>query len=119
MAILEPTPGRMRDSVRVDRRPAQEDGYGNSDGDWQPLIARRQACLEPTRGGEAVIAARLQGVSSWDLWLRHDSETRQIRPGDRVVDRHDETRAFAVRFAQDMTGRRRWILLQLELGVAV
>jgi hypothetical protein len=33
-----------------------------------------------------------------------------------VVDRHDAGPVFNIRFAQDMTGRRRWILMQLELG---
>lgn len=118
MAIQEPAAGELRQSVRFERRAVAGDGYGNSEGDWAALIASRAAKLTPTRGGEEVQAARLQGVSAWDLWVRFDSETSQVEPGDRVIDRRDETRAFNVRFAQDMTGRRRFILMQLELGVA-
>lgn len=112
--------GDMRQAVQFQRRPEVADGYGNTQGDWQVLIARRAAKLVPTRGGEQVIAQRLQGQSSWDLFVRFDSQTSQVRPGDRVIDLDDQIpgRAFAVRFAQDMDGRRVWLLLQLTLGEA-
>jgi head-tail adaptor len=119
MAALSPHIGELRALVRFDRRITQPDGYGNAEADWQVLMPRCPAKLVPTRGGEQVIAARLQGVSSWDLWVRFDPATSEVRPGDRVVDVLDPNRIFAVRFAQDMDGRRRWILMQLELGGAV
>jgi head-tail adaptor len=118
MAILEPTAGELRQSVRFERRVTQPDGYGNTEGGWEPLIARRSAKLTPTKGGESVIADRLQGVAAWDLWVRFDAQTSQVTTEDRVVDVRDPRREFNIRFAQDMTGRRRWILMQLELGVA-
>jgi head-tail adaptor len=120
MAIQEPSPGELRESVRFERREVvgEGDGFGNSDGDWLPLIARRSAKLVPRTGGEQVVAERLQGVSSWDLWVRFDQATSQVEPGDRLVDRRNAARVFNIRFCQDMTGRRRWILMQLELGVA-
>lgn len=110
--------GDLRHAVRFERRSGTPDGYGNDQGDWTPLIARRAASLQPTRGGELVIAQRLQGESSWDLWVRYDSATRGVMAGDQVVDLHDDTRIFAVRFAQDMTGRKIWLLMQLTLGEA-
>jgi hypothetical protein len=68
--------------VRFERRQVvgAGDGYGNSDGDWLPLIARRSAKLTPRSGGEQVVAERLQGVSSWDLWVRFDQATSQVSP---------------------------------------
>jgi head-tail adaptor len=118
MALREPGAGELRARVRFERRAAAGDGYGNSEGPWAPLVATRRGKLEPTRGGEAVIADRLQGTSAWDLWVRFDADTSQVRPDDRAVDARDPARAFNIRFAQDMTGRRRWILMQLEQGVA-
>jgi hypothetical protein len=73
--------------------------------------------LQPSRGGEQTIAGRAQGLSIWDCWVRYDSETATITPDDRVTDRSNG-QGFNVTFAQDMTGNRTWILLQLQLGGA-
>lgn len=112
--------GDMRQVVQFQRRAPVADGYGNTDGPWEVTIPRRAAKLIPTRGGEQVIAQRLQGQSTWDLYVRFDDQTRQVIPGDRVIDLHDIVpgRTFAVRFAQDMDGKRTWLLLQLTLGQA-
>jgi head-tail adaptor len=120
MAITPPQAGELRARVRFERKAAVNDGYGNAEGDWLPLIPSRAARLTPARGGEQVIGQRLQGVSAWDLWVRYDRETAAVTTDDRVVDARDASgnRSFAIRFAQDMDGRRRWILMQLELGAA-
>lgn len=109
--------GDLRDRIVVQRRKAQGDGYGNTLGDWEDLVFRASK-LTPTRGGEAVIAGRAQGVALFDCWVRFDSVTRQITTDDRVLDARDRSREFNIRFAQDMDGRKRFLLLQLELGVA-
>lgn len=120
MALQIPSAGELRDRLRFERRQKVADGYGNSDGLWLPMFAPRRGKLAPTRGGDQVIAARAQGVSSWDLWIRWDVEAATVAPGDRVVDTRDERRVFKIVFAQDMqAGKRAWLLLQLELGGAV
>jgi head-tail adaptor len=117
---VEPLAGQLREAVRFERRAAADDGYGNTQGAWENLIARRAAKLTPTRGGEQVIADRLQGQSSWDLWVRFDSETSRVTTDDRAVELVNGApgRTFNIAFAQDMTGLRRWILMQLTLGKA-
>lgn len=121
MALMTPQPGKLRDRLRFERRAGdQPDGYGNTDGDWQPLIEQpRRGRLLPVRGGDQVIADRAQGVSNWNLWVRYDPAVAGVAPGDRVVDTRDPSRVFRVTFAQDMDGSRAWILMQLELGKAV
>ncbi|MGN6208833.1 phage head completion protein [Asticcacaulis sp.] len=119
MAVSVPTAGDLRWRVRFDRRATDSANTdGNPQGDWKPLIASRRAKLLPTRGGEITIGDRLAGRSSFDLWVRADSETRLIRPSDRVIDitsddctRH---RVFDIRFAEVMDERGMWILMQLE-----
>ncbi len=109
----------LRQRIRVDRRSQTLTAMGGP-GPWETLITSRAAKLapRPIGGGEVVLAGRLQGVAPFDCWVRYDSETAEIRPDDRVVDARDPTRVFNVRFAEDMDGRRNWILLQLEKGVA-
>lgn len=114
-----PTARDLRERIRVDRRSQTPTARGGQ-GDWETLIDSRRASLKPRPigGDESVLAARVQGTAMFDCWVRYDSDTATIRPDDRVVDLRDTSRVFNVRFAQDMDGRRTWILMQLELGVA-
>lgn len=116
MAIQEPNAGELRERVSFQRRLRQADGYGNAEGDWAVLIASRRAKLNPTRGGEQVIAQRAQGLSAWDCWVRLDAETALVTTDDRLIDARTPDLAFNIKFVGDMTGRRRWLLMQLELG---
>jgi head-tail adaptor len=119
MAAIGPLgAGELRQRVTFERLQQVPDGAGGNVGDWTALIQSRSARLTPTRGGEQVIAGRLQGVSAWDLWVVYDSETAGITTTDRVVDARNPARIFAIRFIADMDGARRWLLMQLELGVA-
>lgn len=120
--VLGPGLGALRQRVWFERKEQFDpngpgDGAGNYEGDWKKLCAARPASLLPTRGGEQVIAGRLQGTSLFDLWVQSDEDTVKVRAGDRVVDAENPDRQFAVRWAQDMAGRNRWILMQLEQGV--
>ena len=85
MAAMGPSAGKLRERVRFDRRAPVSDGMGNTVGPWATLIAARYAQLTPARGGEQVIAARLQGVATFDLVLRYDSQTQLVTTDDRVV----------------------------------
>lgn len=111
-----PSAGELRDSIRFERRGSQGNVGGVVKVDWVTIVDRCPAKLLPTRGREEIVAGRLTGVSSWDCWVRSNSQTRQVRTGDRAVDRRDPSRVFNVRFIGDMDGRRTWLLMQLELG---
>jgi hypothetical protein len=121
--VSGPGAGGLRQRVWFERKQQLDpegpgDGAGNFQGDWKPICSARPASLLPTRGGEQIIAGRLQGTAVFDLWVRFDAETAAVQPGDRAVDAENDKRQFAVRWAQDIDGRRRWILMQVELGVA-
>lgn len=107
--------GDLRQWVAFERFYGQPDGYGNEAGDWFDIV-ERYASLTPTRGGESVQAGRLTGTATWDCWVRSDYDTRQVTEADRVRDR--DGRVFNIRFIGDMDGDGRWLLMQLESGVA-
>jgi hypothetical protein len=110
-----------RDRVIFQRRPVdggEGDGAGNFEGDWTPMFGPRRVELTPRKGGEEVVAGRLQGVSAWDLWVLKDRQTSTVDAGDRVVDARNPKRIFNIRFAEPLTGDGQWILMQLEAGVA-
>ena len=107
----------LRARVRFERRARVVDGYGNTQGSWTPLF-ECYAQLTPTKGGEAVIAARLQSASVWDLWVRFSSDTRGVTAEDRVVNARDPRQVYNIRWVADMDGDSRWLLMQLEQGIA-
>jgi hypothetical protein len=119
-----PGAGAMNRRVRFERRLALDpagdgDGAGNFRGDWAPLGPPKHASLLPTRGGAEVIADRLQGQTVFDLWVYSGRLTRKVQVGDQVVDVNDPHLVYSVRSPpMDMDGRRRWLLMQVQEGVA-
>ena len=111
--------GDLRDRIKIQRRTVVSDDYGNDDGAFADIGVSRAAKITPTRGGEAVQAGRLTGKAGYDVWVRSDSGTRSIQPGDIAIDERNASRVFNIRFVGDMDGKRTWLLLQCELGVAV
>lgn len=117
MAWIPPGAGELRHSVTFWRRGPAANVGGVVRADWSLLVPEpRSARLLPVRGGEGVQADRIAGVSAWELVVRFDSQTRLVCTADQVIDRHDPTRVFDIRFAEDLEGRGRWIVMQLEKG---
>ena len=112
--------GDLNQRIRVERKVRKEsgDGAGNYEEGWAEFIASRAARIAPTRGGEELLANRLAGVESFDIWLRKDPQTRTIVVGDRIIDARDEARIFNIRWIGNLDERGRFLLLQAQSGVA-
>jgi len=118
--------GDLRARFRFERRVASDDGYGNAEGGFADLGIERSAKKTPTRGGEGVQAARVAGQALYDVWLRYGPEARSLTTDDRAVERVPgpggewvDGETFNIRFGpEDMDGDRKWLLLQVEGGVA-
>jgi hypothetical protein len=77
--------GQLREKVAFDERANQSDGYGNEEGDFVEQFQRR-AGFTFLRGGETVIAGRLEGRQPIVVRVRADSSTRRIQPDWRMRD---------------------------------
>ena len=84
-------------------------------GGWMAQFTVR-AAYRHLRGGEDVMAGRLQGRHTQVITVRASSQTRQITAGWRLVDARDGT-VFNVRDVTQETDRM-WISLLCERGVA-
>ena len=84
-------------------------------GGWQTQFSVR-AAYRHLRGGESVIAARLQGQHTQVITVRASAQTRQITTDWRLVDARDGT-VFNIRDVTAETDRQ-WISLLCERGVA-
>ncbi|MGE0845837.1 MAG: phage head closure protein [Flavobacteriaceae bacterium] len=112
--------GDLRWLVSLQRRIDVSDGYGNHKGEWSSQF-RRRAYIGPMRGGESVIAGRLEGTAPTIIVVRYSSETKAITSDWRVVELlpdGTEGPAYAIRQAEDMERERQWITLLCERGVA-
>lgn len=101
--------------VAFDKRIDGDDGYGNVVSGWAEQFQCR-AAFRHLRGGETVIASRLQGTHIQVITVRSSSQTRAITPDWRVRD----VRTGDVFNIRDVTHEtdRKWISLLCEKGVA-
>lgn len=114
--------GELTERVVFQRRTAAADnGYGTVEGDFADLHGGLEfpAKIRPARQGDSVIAARLQGVNAYNVWLRSSSETRAITADDRIVWKHpDGDRILNIRGEpDDPEGRNQEIHILAERGV--
>jgi hypothetical protein len=71
--------------VAFDEHMEIDDGHGNYEGRWVEQCQRRAGYVY-LRGGEAVIASRLEAQQPIIVTVRADSETRLIDPSWRMRD---------------------------------
>lgn len=77
--------GQLRERFSFEERSSVSDGYGNTREAWtaQFVVAGRRVVL---RGGETVMAARLQGTDPAIITIRASVAAHTIRPHWRAVD---------------------------------
>lgn len=112
--------GDLKERVLCQMKGPARDEFDNPvpGGDkWTTQFSVR-AGFRPKNGGETVVAGRLQGVQPYIVTIRQSSDTRQITPGWRLVDPRNDTRVFNIRSLSDPTGKRQWLELLVEHGVA-
>lgn len=107
--------GDLYYKVDCQKRIEQDDGYGNTVSDFATQFTVR-AAYRHLRGGEAVIASRLENRHPVIITVRASSQTKQITADWQLVDARDGT-VWAVR---DVTHEadRQSISLLCERGVA-
>lgn len=110
--------GDLKYRVHCQNRPDKTDEFGNplpERGAWTTQFTV-WAAYHHLRGGEGVMAGRLQGQHTLIITLRASSQSRQITTDWRLVDARNGT-VFAVHDVTHETDRQ-WISLLCERGVA-
>lgn len=101
--------------VHCQKRSVANDGYGNHEGDFATQFTVG-AAYKHLRGGEGVLAARLENRHPNLITVRSSAGTRQITADWRLVDARDGT-IWAVKDVTHETDRS-YISLLTESGVA-
>ena len=110
-----PSAGRLVERVAFDARPAEDDQHGNIESDFVEQFQRR-AGFTFLRGGEAVIAARLEGRQPVVVLVRSDSETRLVDTDWQMRDVRT-SKVYAVKSIIPSDDRQ-WLHITVESGVA-
>lgn len=107
--------GQLFYKVALDKREEVNDGMGNTIGEWVEQFQCRAAFIH-LRGGESVMAGRLQGKHTQVIRIRVSSNTRLIDTDWRVRDVRRNI-GFNIRDIE-WEENRQFIALTCESGVA-
>ncbi len=100
---------RLRGSVHFQSREAVDDGAGNEvSGPWVTRFTVA-ASFKPMRGGEQVMAARLEGLQPYVVTVRESSATREATTDWRLVDARNAARIFAITAISDPDQMGAWL----------
>lgn len=84
MAVKRKGAGALSERVTFLEQVAGDDGYGGVVVGWQERFTE-PARLMPLRGGETVMAGRLQGTQPFVCTVRSSTRTRAVTPAWRAV----------------------------------
>lgn len=111
--------GDLRWRVGFYRREVLDDGAGNIQGVFGAEAAFVVwAQIRPKLGGEGVFAARLQGKNPVNVTVRLSSNTAQVTT-DWMAKDERSGEIFNIRSIIDPDGKRAWLEMLCEKGVAV
>lgn len=108
------TASDLRDRVSLEKQEEVDDGYGGVTGQWVAQF-ERDACILLSKGGETVIASRLQSIQPALIIVRFDAETSTITAAWRLIETRSGT-VYNIRTSADMERRGRFITMLCEAG---
>lgn len=111
--------GDLRHRLGFFRRPIVSDGHGNDEGEFPDAPEFECSGRVQIRfGGEAVLAARLQGQQVATITVRRSSATRAVTTDWRIKDMRDGTIWEIKSGPVDPDDSRQWLDFLCQSGVA-
>jgi head-tail adaptor len=107
--------GELKHRIAFDKRVFADDGYGNSVGEFQEQF-QTHAGFVHLRGGEAVIASRLEGQHVQVIFVRASTQVRDVSGDWQIRD----VRTGVAYNIRDITlaDDRKWLDFLTQSGVA-
>lgn len=110
--------GELREKLSFEARISSDDEYGNPTAGEFTEQFEVSARIQPLKGGEGVIAARLTGVQPVIIRVRYSSDTAMIEAGWRAIDTRNN-KVYAITAPPiNVDERRRYLDILATLGVA-
>jgi SPP1 family predicted phage head-tail adaptor len=108
--------GELRERIAFDEREQMTDDVGNSVGSWVERFVTA-ARVRPLKGGETVMADRLQGRQPVVITIRYFQEAATVTPAWRARDVRTG-RIYNITAAANMDEHRRYLDLLATAGEA-
>lgn len=108
--------GTLRERIAFDLRAKIEDGSGNSRGEWEQQFIL-WARVTPLRGGEAVVAERLEGSQPVVIRVRFSKQSSRIDANWRARDVRT-SRTYNITAAANMDEKQQFIDILAVAGGA-
>jgi hypothetical protein len=107
--------GPLRDRLEFQQRTTSDDGFGNTVTGPFATVFTAAAQLTPLRGGETVMASRLQGMQPLVCRIRSSVASRAVTTAWQVMDRNGVV--YQVKSPPaDPDGKRAWLEFLIEKG---
>ena len=107
--------GELRSRVRIEARGASQSKYSSGAEPFSAIAADRPAKIAPLKGGEEVIAGRLQGVSVYEITVRDEAAFAAASTAWRIVDERTGE-IFNIKHTANHDQRGRWRVFTCEAG---
>jgi len=109
--------GALSEIVAFESRAVVDDSMGNEiSGDWTERF-KANARIQPIKGGENVIADRLQGTQPMVIRVRYEPQTLSANTDWRVRDLRAGT-IYQIKSSANMDEKRRYIEFLAVSGIA-
>lgn len=106
--------GMLKEPVTFQRKTPTPDGAGGFTEAWAAISGSPdRAMVKAMSGGERYVSSRLEATSSHKVVVRYYDGLTEV---DRVVVR---SRAYQIRFINNVDFEDRWLEISAEVGVAV
>lgn len=114
MKCCEITPAKFRTPVEFQERSRTANGTGGFTESWAAISgAPTKAEVKALGGGERYASDRVEASARYRLTCRYDAS---VTPAARVV---INSRAYNIQFVNNVEFRNRYLVLDLDEGVAV
>ena len=109
--------GALSEIVAFESRAVIDDGYGNEvSGEWTERF-RANARIQPIKGGDAIIADRLQGTQPVVIRVRYEPQTIGANTDWQIRDLRAGV-IYQIKSSANMDEKRRYIEFLAVSGVA-
>ncbi len=106
--------GMLNEVISFERSTRTSDGSGGFTEEWAAITgAPTRAAVKALSGSERFASDRIEAISKWRITSRYFSD---IKENDRVIIR---SRAYNIRFVNNVELADRWLEIDLSGGVAV
>jgi len=114
MSCCDYNAGMLRETISIQREARTSDGAGGFTAVWSELSgAPSRASVKALSGGERFASERVEATTKWRVVVRYFDG---IRESDRIVIR---SKAHNIRFINNVDLADRWLIIDLDGGVAI